>query len=153
MFCANLRRLEPNVAPRMLVKLRSGAANVDVCVCGPQSVVAERMARLLQDQGIQGVEAVAVVPGAANAGGGLQKLEGLVHFGLLEPHVRPHSTTRPPTATSVAADCNLTQSSVGGCVNGSVMLMVQKRFQNSVSIFQKRRGDCSPWEPLYSWTP
>lgn len=80
------------------MKLRSVVAHVDVRVCDPQSLVAERMARLLQDQGIQGVEAVEVVSGAANAEDGLQSLEGLVHFGLLEPHVRPHPTTRPPSS-------------------------------------------------------
>lgn len=79
-------------------------------MCDPQSLVAERMARLLQDQGIQGVEAVEVVSGAANAEDGLQSLEGLVHFGLLEPHVRPQALPRGHLpATSI---CRRLQSDI-----------------------------------------
>ncbi len=56
------------------------------------------MVRLLLSRGIQGVEVVEAVAGAATSDEGLRRLEGLVHFGLLEPHVRPqsyHAATPP----------------------------------------------------------
>lgn len=114
------------------------------------------MATLLLSRGVQGVEVVEAVAGVANSDEGLRKLDGLLHFGLLEPHVRP-----PSYHALLPAFCLLflkprpqhPSDIRSACVNFTVSLQMQKRFQNSVSIFQKRRADCSPWEPLYSWTP
>ena len=54
------------------------------------------MATLLLSRGVQGVEVVEAVAGVVNSDEGLRKLDGLLHFGLLEPHVRPPSCHATP---------------------------------------------------------
>jgi|EP01046_Picozoa_sp_COSAG06_P005264 hypothetical protein len=49
------------------------------------------------------------------------------------------------------AACTCFQATDASLLSGGAHM--QKRFQNSVSIFQKRRSDYTEYTPLYSWTP
>lgn len=78
------------------------------CCVHSQSLVAECLAALLHNQGIQGVDAIDVVAGGDVDARDLQKFDGLAHFGLLEPHVRPYLLMQCLVATACCtnlSDC------------------------------------------------